>query len=157
MKRTHLLLIALIAVLFACSKDLVTMKDAQVVSFANAKALVGEDKTIMLSSVSVDPLFQDYLSTLMDIQKTHNEQLNKAQKYDATKWKPAVQPKTETEYISHLKSLGFSNPELILAKYKEANGKLAKLYKKYPNFSNSLSKEEKEEFFKKETLKFLSK
>ncbi|MCY1524528.1 hypothetical protein D9M68_594670 [compost metagenome] len=157
MKKNYLLLGAFIALIIACNKEVMTKNDIVVESFVNAKKLSGKERTNMTNSISADPMFRDYLLTLVEIQKIHDDQFSKIKNYDAEKMKSAEKPKNEKEFIAQSKSAGFENPELILAKYKEATGKLAALYRKYPNFSNSLNEEEKKAFFKQETLKLYSK
>lgn len=154
MKKHYLLLIPIIAVTVSCNKEAVTKEKLSVQSFSTAKPLYGKERATMISSISKDQLFQDYLASLVDIQNTYTAQLNKIKNFDAEKLK-AEKPKNENEYISSYKNAGFSDPELLVKKYKQAKDKLAKLYEKYPNFSNSMSDEEKKAFFKEETLKFV--
>ncbi len=153
MKKNYLLLAAFMTAFMACNKDVVTADNAPTVSLSNSKILSGKEKAAMTNSISNDPLFEDYLKSLIDIQKSYAGQYSQIKNYDAAKSKKMA-PKNEAELINGMRSLGFSSPETLIAKYKEANAKLARLYEKYPSFSKSMTSEEKKEFFKEATSKF---
>jgi hypothetical protein len=151
MKKTYLLLLIPGVLAISCQKG-ITNENSLPSSISDSSThftvVTGDQKTQMLSSMSVDSLFLDYMKTLIEVQKYYAELLLMSPNYDFKKKLSETKVTTEQELISRLKSAGMENPESLLAKINVAKQKLVIVYNKYPAFTRSLNELEKKVFYK---------
>lgn len=148
MKNNILILAYASIFFFSCNKDIVqeSIKPNEAIEF---KVISGAEKAQMLSNMEKDPIFLDYIKSVVDIEKYHKSMVEKNPNFNYKKGKKSSNPKTENELITSMKASGYSDPEGLIKMTKESQKRLIEVYKKYPSFTKSLDREEKKEFFTK--------
>ena len=125
-----------------------TVADATI-SKSSASKLTLDQKDDLLVAMAKEPMFKDYLKSIIAIEEFHRQSLAKSNNYDFNKYKTLPKATSEKEFIHGLKSVGFNDPEEFVLLTKKASKKLQEVYKKYPMFSKSFTNEEKKAFFRK--------
>lgn len=133
---------------FSCNKELVQEK-ALSKAVPEFNVVYGEAKVQMLALLEKDPIFINYIKSVIAIEKEHRAMIDKNPNFNFEKGKTLSNPKSEAELISTMKTTGYTDPESLIAKTKESKVKLLEVYKKYPDFTKSLTSEEKKAFFTK--------
>lgn len=150
MKKNYLIMCGLALALASCNKDVVTAtspeKSSKAIEF---QVIQGNQKATLLSQMSSDKLFIDYIKTIMDVEKYHQQLLENSPNFDIKKQKELPKAKSEKELVERMKTVGYINPETLIEKFKNTRSKLIEVYKKYPEFAKSFTDEEKKEFYKK--------
>lgn len=136
----------------ACTKELTNPLDSSSRlehSKVESSALTINQKEDLLAAMANDPLFKDYLKSIIAIEKFHSQTLLRSTAYNFKKYKEAQKPTNEKEFVAGLRNAGFNDPEEFLRLTKGANEILRAVYKKHPLFSKSFTNDEKKAFFRK--------